>query len=97
MSINNRDGLVLFDLMTHSADGYVYSTHLISSLYDSDGYGISSSSGVGDHGEAGIATFTDQHICQVFCHALDFPVINPVEPTSIVGNHGPRSDSYISS
>ncbi|KAJ7604069.1 kinase-like domain-containing protein, partial [Roridomyces roridus] len=56
--VNNKMGMVLFDVMTHTPDGL---------------------SGVGDCGEDGIAAFTEQHVCNSLCLALELDTSYPME------------------
>lgn len=66
-SVKGKDGLVLFDPMTHTVDGSVrHSTfEFVYSLRVSN-----SASGIGDFGEDGIKTFIRDHKCGDICLRL---------------------------
>jgi hypothetical protein len=57
---------VLFNMMTHTTDGYALSTST-QLLFSSNSC---SSSGVGDHGKNGIETFLKKHECVNCCANL---------------------------
>ncbi|KAG6907096.1 hypothetical protein DXG01_010545 [Tephrocybe rancida] len=50
---------------------------VITVLFDLMTHTSDTSSGVGDHGEDGIATFVEQHICDFFCRSLDLAPLQP--------------------
>ena len=66
MTFQSVDTLVLFDLMSHSVQSYVYQYVLLFFLLI---YGIRDS-GIGDHGQEGIDAFTSQHSCNIICLGL---------------------------
>jgi hypothetical protein len=65
--VDGRDGLVLFDPMTHTLSGFVIqlfpSSHLMNLMDFSD-------SGIGDFGPEGINAFIEGHCCGDICKRL---------------------------
>ncbi|KAI6140185.1 kinase-like domain-containing protein [Pisolithus tinctorius] len=64
MTVNGHDGMVLFDLMTHTVTSYGNQLH--HSVNDS---------GIGNHGKDGIKIFMQQHQCDYICVNMGLPSI----------------------
>jgi hypothetical protein len=63
--------LILFDPMTHTPEGYVHIS-LLSNRCKLTKQQWISDSGIGDHGEEGVARFVAEHRCTYICHGLGF-------------------------
>lgn len=74
--VRGKDGLILFDLMTHSLAGYGIGSRCFRLCAH---YCNIRDTGVGDFGREGILTFLRDHSCNTVCRDLGLDRSMPLE------------------